>query len=112
MSYTFYITPTQYDTALEKGITAHLLNYRVRAGGWNIERAVSTPPRVQGKYKHWLEVAKQNGICGPTFYGRVRKGMEPEQAATMPVMTMAEIIEFVHRKYQKDGALKPGGRGQ
>jgi len=98
--YTYYITPDHYDTAAKNGINSHLLNRRVRGGGWDVERAIATPPRVQ-KYKHWLGVAKQNGICGPTFYARVRKGIEPEQAATMPVMTMVEVIEFVHRRYKK-----------
>lgn len=98
--YTYYITPDQYDTALTNGITAHLLNYRVRAGGWGIEKATTIPPREQ-KYKHWLVIAKQNGICNQTFYGRVRKGMDPEQAAIIPVMTMAEIIELAHRKFKR-----------
>lgn len=100
-NYTYYITPDNYETAATNGIRAHLLNWRVRGGGWNIERATTTPPRSQNKYTRWLKIAKQNGICNQTFYGRVRKGMEPEQAATMPVMTMAEIVEFVHRRYKE-----------
>lgn len=41
--------------------------------------------------KEWLEVAISNGINYHTFRARLKKGMDPHEAATKKLMTRSEI---------------------
>jgi len=106
MAYQFYISPTAYETAKQNGISARLLTDRVRTLGWSVERATKDPPRKQGDWKKWVDVAKSNNISSGTFYRRISEsGMEPEQAATMPIMdtkTKINNIAIAKRKYPKE----------
>ena len=43
----------------------------------------NTRARYNGDYK-MVELAKSNGICGPTYYSRLRMDWHPEDAATLP----------------------------
>ena len=106
MSYNFYIPPTAYEAAKQNGISTRLLTDRVRVLGWSIERATRDPPRKQGDWGKWVDVAKANNISSGTFYRRVNEsGMQPEQAATMLKMdkqTRIGNIAIAKRKYPKE----------
>ena len=106
MSYNFYIPPTAYETAKQNGISTRLLSDRVRILGWSIERATKDPPRKQGDWKKWVDVAKENNIPPGTFYRRISEsGMRPEQAATIPIVdtkTKINNIAIAKRKYPKE----------
>jgi len=43
----------------------------------------NTRRRYNGDYK-LLDKARKNGILAPTFYGRLRNGWNPQDAATLP----------------------------
>lgn len=82
-----YITPEQYARAAANGVTYSALNSRVRALGWDMERAMTTPPRVQRRHevpKEWEEMARKNGISRQMFAHRILfLGWDPERAATI-----------------------------
>jgi len=111
MSYHFYITPEEYQTAEQNGINARLLAKRVRDCAWGIERAMTTPPRIKGKWNDWVTIAAKNGISADTFRTRIHRGMEPSQAATDPILTRSEIIDQkvrIHPKFYADLAKENG----
>jgi hypothetical protein len=85
--YEFYISPEDYATAWENGISPQTLNVRIRRFGWDKQRAVTQPPQIK-KHRHpeLREIAKQNGISEGTFYFRIRRGWDPEAAATTPLL--------------------------
>lgn len=92
--YNIYITPDEYDAAAANGISANLLNQRVRAHGWDKARAISTPPRPIVSRKRWLDLAAQNGISYKTMYYRVRHmGWDWDRAATTPPLSRADVVE-------------------
>lgn len=84
-----YITPVDYEKAELNGISARLLEQRVRSFLWDVDKAVNTPKKIQRCFKatwaKWREVALNNGIDRDTFTNRVRSlGWDEEQAATAP----------------------------
>ena len=104
-----YITPNDYVTAEENGISEHALYQRVHIYGWDIDRAISQPMRSKGvPFEHvwskWKETAEENGISKDVFYSRCRNsGWAPEKAATIPVGELysgkwtAEELEIARR---------------
>jgi len=103
MAYSFYITPQQYNIALENGISERLATERVRTNGWTVEKAITQPSRKSRKYGPWLEVAKENNVTLCVFYSRVsRQGMTMEEAATTPIMQRKDIIEQMAVKKRKE----------
>jgi len=102
MAYSFYITPQQYNIALENGISDRLATERVRTLGWTVEKAITQPSRKSRKYGHWLEVAKENNVTLCVLYSRVsRQGMTMEEAATTPIMKREDIIEAIAETKRK-----------
>lgn len=100
MTYSYYVTPKQYEEAEKNGIDPRLLNSRVRSLGWEIERAMQEPKRKKSKPipKEWVELAKKNGISRDTLRLRLSKGMEEKEAATRPIMTREEVRELSYKK--------------
>ncbi len=100
MSYSYYVTPEQYEEAEKNGICPRTLDARVRRQGWQIERAITQPKRKKSKPipKEWVELAKKNGISRDTLRLRLRKGMAAEEAATRPIMTRDEVRELSYKK--------------
>ena len=97
----YYLTPADYATAETNGISYARAFQRHYVQGWPKERAITTPPR-RTYPKEVFELADKNGIQRKTLYQRVRRGMTPEQAATMPVMAFTSA--------GKNGALKRWGK--
>ena len=105
MGHNFYISPTEYEEAKRNGISQRLLTDRVRILGWNIEKAMTIPPKKQDNRKEWIDIAMKNNIPPSVFYERVSNGTSPEQASTMPVMdkkTLIDNIAIAKRKYPKE----------
>jgi len=101
----FYITPDNYNTAQQNGITAHLLTNRVRTYGWDIIKATTTTPRPLNTNQEWRDIAKENNISSSIFSHRVSTGMSMEKASSMPVMDKATLINnmaIAKRKYPKE----------
>lgn len=96
--YEYYITPEEYEMAAENGISYKLLNQRVRLNQWDKAKAINTPVRKMRKAKQEnIELAKDNGISANLLYQRMTKGMTEYEAATTPLMTPQEKMEFTRR---------------
>lgn len=104
--YDFYITPDEYATAQENGISPVLLEQRIRILAWDKSKAMSTPPHIKKPIKDWVKIAEQNGICYSTLRYRInRLGWEPERAATQPLQDRKKQAKKAHessRKYPKE----------
>jgi hypothetical protein len=81
-----YITPEHFARAAAIGVSEKMLIQRARKSGWDIEEAVTTPPRAIRKVpEDWVNIAQQNGISRKTFLLRIRtRGWSEEKAATTP----------------------------
>lgn len=113
--YNFYITPEEYKRAAENGISAFLLETRIRTLGWSKENAINTIPHEKKPLKDWIEIAKEHGICYSTLrYRANRLGWDLERAATQPLQDRSIQARNAYeksRKYPKeykDLALKNG----
>jgi hypothetical protein len=94
MSFEWYITPEHYDQARKNGISKDTLDYRVKNLVWDIQKAISTPPKVQKKTSlHWRQIAKRNRIPYQAFQKRVNiYGWDQERAATESLQDRQEAI--------------------
>ena len=97
MSYSFYITPTDYLDAEKNGISYDTLNHRIRTLAWDKQRAITTPPR-RNPWGKWTKIAKDNGICTSTLRSRMLRGMDLEKAATTKPMTKHEVVIYMQSK--------------
>lgn len=87
-----YITPADYEAAEENGITATLLEQRVREYAWDVVDAIETPKRKRkcrrALWSEWKQVATENGISREIFVKRAtQSGWAEELAATAPLGT-------------------------
>ena len=84
----YYLTPDDFEIALQNGISIELAQNRVYRHGWSKQRAI-TQPRKSARTSHWAiwrSTAEENGICKSTFSTRMAsQGMTPEEAATTPL---------------------------
>lgn len=82
-----HLSPDDYKTAENNGISNRLAYQRFYTLGWTAEQTITEPPRVKEDRKKWLEIAEKKGIPSTTFYHRVSKRMNwsNEKAATTPV---------------------------
>lgn len=92
--YDFYITPEEYEQAIQNGVDAFTLERRIRQLGWSKERAMTTPIRKQkprGFYSEWAKIAEENGIGYKTFMRRIHYGWPVEKAATQPLASKEDL---------------------
>jgi hypothetical protein len=80
------ITYEDYEKAAKNGINKSNVYQRVVEYGWNLERAITVPVRRRkGEINAgMITIAERNGISKPTFFKRVKSGMDPYEAATKP----------------------------
>lgn len=83
-----YITQEDYETAEQNGITAELAETRVWIRGWDVDKAITTPKKVQRCFKktwsRWKGTAERHGVDRILFTNRVRSlGWNEEDAATI-----------------------------
>lgn len=83
-----YLTEENFKTGIKNGIKRGTIYSRVYVYGWNVEKAINYPvkSRAERARKHpkdFTDLALKNGICLVTFYSRVRKGWNYEEAATI-----------------------------
>lgn len=84
-----YITPEDLLIAERNGVNHHALMQR-RDRGWDIDRAITEPLRVEKPFQpiweRWEAQATENGISKERFYHRVKVNkMREERAASRPV---------------------------
>ncbi|TCD28060.1 hypothetical protein [Bacillus wiedmannii] len=81
------ITEEQYKIAESNGINRLKLQQRVHRYGENLEEAIKRPIRKMTFYPNDItELRKKNGISPSTYYMRIKNGMNPKEAATIPPM--------------------------
>ena len=90
----YYVTPKDYETAKQNGISEKRVYARVYMHGWNIDRAINEKVRKKTCRKHWVKVAKNNGISYKAFHGRLHRGMSEEEAATKPTMSKQKFMKL------------------
>ncbi|MDR4987195.1 hypothetical protein RGU74_27245 [Bacillus cereus] len=80
------ITDEDYEKASKNGISKSNVYQRVNEYAWEVERAITVPVRKRkgGTNSRMLTLAERNGISKPTFFKRVKNGMDPYEAATKP----------------------------
>jgi hypothetical protein len=87
----FKITPQHKKIAQENGISEHTLAHRVYSQGMSVSEAIVTPikePKISlSSFKDHLLIARDNGICKATFYGRIKNGWGSHEAATKSVLS-------------------------
>lgn len=92
--YDIYITPTEYKLAASHGVSAAMLDRRVRQQDWSKQKAMTTPPRPQkprGYFTELIKLAESIGVGKETFHSRLSRGWSIEDAATKPMPTDDEI---------------------
>ncbi|HHT7202590.1 MULTISPECIES: hypothetical protein [Bacillus] len=92
--YDFYITPEEYEIAELNGICKDALEYRVRSGGWDKDKAIAEP--IKDKGEEWLsikEIALSNGIARKTFTRRRKLGWNIEDSYSIPPLSREECIK-------------------
>lgn len=108
MTHHFYITPEEYKIAESNGISASLLEQRIRSLAWDKKRAINEVPQKKKPRipKEIIERAKQNGICYQTLRDRIHyRGWNHERACTQPLQNKSEQAKKAHeasRRYPKE----------
>jgi hypothetical protein len=87
MEYLNYIPLNAYEEAQKHGIGKFTLENRVKNLGWDVKRAVNTPPRKQTMFPEWAkELASKNGISYHNLVQRVTiYKWDLQKAATEPI---------------------------
>ena len=78
------LTKEHYEIAAKNGISAQALYNRRENLKWPIEKCITWPVQNKVNWNEWRDIAEKSGISYAGFWKRVKKGMTPEQAATMP----------------------------
>jgi hypothetical protein len=78
------LTKEEYAIALENGISPQTAYSRRERLKWPVEKCITEPVQESVKWEDWKEVAEKAGITYMGFWKRIKKGMKPDQAATMP----------------------------
>ncbi|MDM5195485.1 nucleoside permease [Bacillus hominis] len=86
-----WLTDEEYARASANGISRGALKYRVYEAEWDLEEALTAPPKsvrhnkFEGLHMEWRKVATENGINSATYYSRLEYGWGYQEAATKPV---------------------------
>ncbi|BAR82269.1 gp38 [Bacillus thuringiensis serovar tolworthi] len=110
--YDYYITPDEYERAERNGINRRTLSARIRVSMWDKEKAITEPlTHKNSQWSKWKEVAKKHGVGYQTYYQRVKRGLEPLDAATRPVMEKEEVfrkgrVAQAHKRVFTDEELR------
>ncbi|OOZ76571.1 hypothetical protein BHL35_25440 [Bacillus cereus] len=90
----YYITPEDFKRAEGNGISNDTLRQRVYSYGWPKEKAITKPVSKGTGWKEYKGIAEEHGICYRTFADRRKRGMDPYEAATKPVMKNSDSIKL------------------
>lgn len=100
-----YITPEDFETAEQNGLSMKLVRERVYNLGWDIDKAISTPKRKIKKdplWAKWRKVASENGVSYQLYSKRVKEwGIDPEVAASTKPMKFDEIHQLAMKAIRK-----------
>jgi hypothetical protein len=110
----YYLTHEDFITAKKNGINYAIAYSRYYQYGWPKEKAITQPVRRRTwKWKDFEKACKELDISQYMFYKRVRMGMTPEQASTLPVNRKkpgtkidAEVVKIAAQNGITEGTLK------
>ena len=102
----FYITPEDFEKAKENGIPKDTVLTRVRMLGWDVDKAITKPPRKIRKFtKEEIKIMEENGIGRNTAVCRFKYGWTLEEAISRPKKPGRQYIypEWVYEEANKNG---------
>ena len=102
----FYITPEDFEKAKENGIPKDTVLTRVRMLGWDVDKAITKPPRKIRKFtKEEIKIMEKNGIDRNTVSCRLNYGWTLEEAISRPKKPGRQYIypEWVYEEANKNG---------
>ena len=102
----FYITPEDFEKAKENEIPKDTVLTRVRMLGWDVDRAITKPPRKIRKFtKEEIKIMEENGIDRNTAVCRLNYGWTVEEAISKPKKQGRQYIypEWVYEEANKNG---------
>ena len=102
----FYITPEDFEKAKENGIPKDTVLTRVRMLGWDVDKAITKPPRKIRKFtKEEIRTMEENGIDRNTVSCRLNYGWTLEEAISRPKKPGRQYIypEWVYEEANKNG---------
>ena len=102
----FYITPEDFEKAKENGIPKDTVLTRVRQLGWDVDKAITKPPRKIRKFtKEEIKIMEENGIDRNTVSCRLNYGWTLEEAISRPKKPGRQYIypEWVYEEANKNG---------
>ena len=102
----FYITPEDFEKAKENGIPKDTVLTRVRMLGWDVDKAITKPPRKIRKFtKEEIKIMEENGIDRNTVSCRLNYGWTLEEAISRPKKPGRQYIypEWVYEEANKNG---------
>ena len=102
----FYITPEDFEKAKENGIPKDTVLTRVRMLGWDVDKAITKPPRKIRKFtKEEIKIMEENGIDRNTVSCRLKYGWTLEEAISRPKKPGRQYIypEWVYEEANKNG---------
>jgi hypothetical protein len=86
-----FLSEEHIATAKANGINYKNLFNRVYELDWEIDRAITEPVKKHsGLWQEYKEIAKSHGISGTLFHARVKRGLDPKEAATLPLMSRTD----------------------
>lgn len=99
------------EVARKNGIKYQTFMNRVNNLGWDEERAATAPPNkhqfngVHEKVRiiptEIIKLAEKNGIKYHTLRMRIKRGMDPHEAATKPLMSKSEAGKLGAKAYEE-----------
>ena len=102
----FYITPEDFEKAKENGIPKDTVLTRVRMLGWDVDKAITKPPRKIRKFtKEEIKIMEENGIDRNTVSCRLNYGWTLEEAISRPKKPGRQYIypEWIYEEANKNG---------
>lgn len=77
-----YLTPEDYQEALENGISYDMAYRRFYKEGWTRDKTVNRPPYQLSDRQDILDLAREYEVKYNTLVTRIRRGWDPIKAAT------------------------------
>jgi hypothetical protein len=79
-----WLTKEEREIAKKNGIGRSTLHSRVYLWGYDIERAITEPPKKSSIIDGYREKCRENGVSDSLFHYRVNSGWNKEDASTKP----------------------------
>lgn len=96
-----YLTPNDYKTAEQNGISKHNANQRFYVYDWSVERTITEP--LKSRTDVWNQYKDKSVVSLSTFRRRLKNGMSPELAASTPTDKGEKLCKANIQRAEKNG---------